>query len=60
MTETTYLFDLKQRVKVINTDKVGVIDTLALGSHGQIFYVEFPEKHVVNHWFRPDQLKAVD
>lgn len=60
MSEINFAFDLKQKVKNVETGKEGVVDTCGLDHHGQIFYVVFPEKHVPNHWFRPERLKAVD
>lgn len=57
---TEFKFEPKQRVKHVETGNEGAVGTCALDSHGQIFYVEFPEKNISNHWFRPDLLRAVD
>ena len=55
-----FKFEPKQKVKHVETGNEGVVDTCALDQKGHIYYVEFPEKNVSNHWFRPDLLKAVN
>ena len=60
MSEVVFVFDLEQKVKNIDSGSEGVVATCAFDSHGQIFYIEFPEKNVSNHWFRPEVLRVVD
>jgi len=58
--QVNFELEIDDEVKHIEKGKVGRIDTCAFDKHGVIYYVEFPEKHVPNHWFRPEILRKVD
>ena len=58
--EVKFDFEIGQKVKHVGNGKEGSVSTCALDDKGLIYYVEFPEKHTSNHWFRKELLTDVE